>query len=143
MPVIGLSDVTAALAAIQARAEAAAVTIVQRGSAIVEAEAKKQFTQAHTRDTRTPSRPGEPPAVITGTLRRSIAADPVRLDGTVAKGAVYPTAVYSRIQELGGITGRGHHTRLPARPYMQPARKHAEDQLEVVAVTEWGLALRT
>jgi phage gpG-like protein len=29
--------------------------------------------------------------------------------------------VYSRIQELGGRTGRNHATYLPPRPYMRPA----------------------
>jgi phage gpG-like protein len=32
-----------------------------------------------------------------------------------------PTAPYARIQELGGATGRGGATVLPARPYFIPA----------------------
>ncbi|RMI47609.1 hypothetical protein EBO15_01525 [Actinomadura harenae] len=75
----------------------------------------------HPRRTPTPSPPGQPPAVVTGTLRRSVITQVPTGGAGRWIGSVAPTAVYSRIQELGGATGRGHHVLLPARPYVAPA----------------------
>jgi phage gpG-like protein len=58
---------------------------------------------------------------VTGTLRRSITVKgphPLGLGRWEAQ--IGPTAVYGRIQELGGVTGRGGATVLPARPYVAP-----------------------
>lgn len=41
--------------------------------------------------------------------------------GVVSTARVAPTAVYSRIQELGGISGKGHRSKLPPRPYVAPS----------------------
>jgi len=78
--------------------------------------------KTHPPRTPTPSLPGEPPALITGNLRRS-AQDraPQRIGRAIWEGALRMTAVYARIQELGGWAGRDHASHLPPRPYIKPA----------------------
>jgi phage gpG-like protein len=82
-----------------------------------------------------PSVPGTPPARRTGTLARSVRAEPAKVTGDGrAESSVAPHAVYARIQQLGGVIRpvrakalrwedkNGVHfarrVRLPARPYM-------------------------
>jgi hypothetical protein len=84
-----------------------------------------------------PSPPGTPPARRTGTLARSVRAEPAIGSGPRAKSSVAPHTVYARIQQLGGHihvvrakvltdgkTFFGKSVYLPARPYMvmPPAR---------------------
>ena len=140
--IFGINEVVAALEAISLAAQVSAKTIVKRSEAVVETEAKKQFTGAHGRHDPTTSRPGEPPDVVTGTLRRSIKSDPVSVNGWLAKGSVYPTTVYARLQELGGTTGRGGRTNLPARPYMAPAYALSLPKMAAIAAEEWAKAVR-
>lgn len=71
----------------------------------------------------TPSPPGEPPAMLSGTLFQSVKSSvnrhkPVRVGFGTYSIAVSPDTAYARIQELGGSTGTAT---LPARPYMAPA----------------------
>lgn len=95
----------------------------------LEATAKAQFTQSHAAGTQTPSSPGSPPAVITGTLRRSYRTEgPERVGFGKYTAVVGPTVVYARIQELGGDTGRNHATHLPARPAFSKAYSEWLDQ---------------
>ena len=82
-----------------------------------------------------PSPPGTPPARRTGTLARSVRAEPATLGSRGhASASVAPHTVYARIQQLGGDiypvrakvlrwsdksgTHYARHVRLPARPYM-------------------------
>jgi phage gpG-like protein len=78
-----------------------------------------------------PSVPGTPPARRTGTLARSVRAEPATGGGGRATSSVAPHTVYARIQQLGGdihvvrakvlTDGKrfyGKHVHLPARPYM-------------------------
>lgn len=78
-----------------------------------------------------PSPPGTPPARRSGTLARSVRAEPARGTGTRATSSVAPHTVYARIQQLGGTIrvvrakvltdGKrffGKQVTLPARPYM-------------------------
>lgn len=89
----------------------------------------------HPPGTPTPSIPPEPPALVTGNLRRS-AQDriPQRLALAVWEGALRMTAVYARIQALGGWAGRNHATHLPARDYVTPAMKATAGPLRDRAV---------
>lgn len=90
---------------------------------------------------RTGSAPGEPPFLRTGTLRRSVQVDgPEPTGPTSWKGEVGPTAIYSRIQELGGVAGRG--VVLPARPYMQPAFDESLPEIATIYREAWAAALR-
>jgi hypothetical protein len=86
--------------------------------------------------TKTPSPPGQPPALVTGTLRRSVRVVPAAGGGAVARSSVAPHTVYARIQEYGGhiypVRARflrwvedgavhfARHVYLPPRPYMRP-----------------------
>ena len=90
---------------------------------------------------------------LTGNLAAGISTTIVRSDKNSAVAAVGPSAVYGRIQELGGVIkpvrakrlhwvdeeGQ-HHTAmavtLPARPYLRPAADENEDQImQAIAVT--------
>ncbi len=104
---------------------------------------------SHARGTITPSAPGEPPAIISGGLKRSLRLYPAEPAGALrARSHVSPLVIYARIQERGGVvearhtfTDRYGHVRpgylkfsyggsthfarrvvLPARPYMRPTR---------------------
>lgn len=99
----------------------------------------KLTTSSHKKGTPTPSRAGDPPSLVTGTLRRSVKTTPAIPLGTGAwQASVGPTAVYSRIQELGGECGRGGLTRLPARPYLAPALQEMLDSGELWAAFRDG-----
>lgn len=118
-----------------AKVDLAATRIVQRSQSFVERNIKKQFTGAHPRGTPTVSAPGEPPSVVTGALRRSVVSERVQhLGFSEAKGRVYPTVVYARIQELGG----GY---LPARPYVAPGLADSLADLASIAIEEWAKAV--
>lgn len=92
---------------------------------------------SHPAGTQTPAAAGDPPALVSGTLRRSAVIVPAATAGTRAVASCRVAAVYARIQELGGDisvkrakvlydkrTKRafGKSVRLPARPYMEPTR---------------------
>jgi hypothetical protein len=110
---------------------------------------------SHQRLTRTPSPPGEPPALIGGHLKRSLHHYPaVRTGPASASSRVSPLIVYARIQEKGGtIVPHGHpflrwkglggkgfvyarSVTLPERPYMRPAhhRLIADGRLRQAAI---------
>jgi len=96
---------------------------------------------SHPRLTATPSLPGEPPSLISGQLRRSVRRTYSGGSSTRWTTRVAPTTVYARIQELGGLTGRGHRTRLPARPYVRPALARGEDKIRAAAVKAFRRAI--
>lgn len=90
---------------------------------------------SHQAGTPTPAAPGSPPALVTGTLRRSAQVEPAVSAGPRAVASVRVSVIYARIQEKGGTvtvkrakvlankrTGQvfGKSVRLPARPYMKP-----------------------
>jgi len=119
--VTGLSELNGALIALEADLQKATRVATAHAAHLAETAIKQMLTtSSHQKGTPTPSQPGEPPSLITGTLRRSI-----KVRGPVPAGygrwlaEVGPTAVYGRVQELGGTAGRG--AELPPRPYVQPA----------------------
>jgi len=110
----------------------------------------------HPAETRTPSPPGAPPAMITGQLRESI------MVSDLGKGSqVGPTALasstngpYGRFLELGGKhegnmhwreDGQWHSARilmkLP-RPYMKPARDSSLEEIRHIVAREVRDAIR-
>jgi|SRR5581483_10447761 len=104
----------------------------------------KLSQRAHPRGTPTPSAPGQPPAIITGTLRRSVTGQPPQRTGAYRwEAAVGPTAVQGRIQEFGGRTGCHYATTLPPRPYARPAvsQLRASGRLDEVAATAFRRAV--
>jgi hypothetical protein len=91
---------------------------------------------SHAIGTQTPSQPGQPPALMSGTLRRSARAIPAVASGSRATAEVRVGTVYARIQEKGGtvtvkrakVLGNpkvgffGQSVTLPKRPYIKPTR---------------------
>lgn len=135
--VTGTSEAQAALRAIATRAQHANRNTVRDVGFAIEAEAKRQLTtSSHTRDTATPSSPGEPPSLVSGNLRRSVLTRGPTGSGPAATISVGPTAIYSRIQELGGTAGHG--AQLPARPYLTPAAEHVMGQVMGIAARNWA-----
>jgi phage gpG-like protein len=121
---------------------------------LIEKAAKQKLgIRSHQRGTPTPSAPGDPPALISGNLRRSITVTgPEPITANSWRGQVGPTAAYGRIQELGGdITSMhtsmvmmgtaGSGIRLPARPYMQPAYDDSKDEIRAIFEAAWSEAI--
>jgi hypothetical protein len=105
------------------------------GALLVEREIKLILRlTSHKAGTPTPSAPGSPPSYVTGFLARSSETRSARPDGAWRwHSEAGPTAVYSRIQELGGyvhIPARSwqdfgpqrfeEYAHIPARPYVKP-----------------------
>lgn len=76
---------------------------------------------------------GENAPYDTGTLK-SAAEAPPRVERTgkySVEGRVGPQNVeYARIQEYGGVTGRGHRTRIEGKFYMTRAVESLKDECE-------------
>jgi hypothetical protein len=140
---VGVHEFAHALEKLVAEADTAARVATATGGHEIEREAKRQLgLKSHQAGTETPSEPGEPPALVTGTLRRSIHVEgphPEGFGGWVVR--VGPTVIYGRIQELGGDAGRGHAARLPARPYMKPAFEAVTPRLGEIYRAAWGRAI--
>lgn len=97
----------------------------------------------HPPNTPTPSPPGQPPARIGGHLRGSLKpTGPFPTAGGYT-GQLGATAVYARIQELGGRTGRNHASELPPRPYLRPTHRAmlADGSLRRIFADAWRDAL--
>jgi len=121
--VVGVNQLSLALEGLLKSLNVATRTATAHASHLLEREIKQTLsTSSHPRGTPTPSAPGEPPSLISGTLRRSISiTGPIPLGSGRWEAQIGPTAVYGRIQELGGPTGRGGATELPPRPFVRPA----------------------
>lgn len=136
MPVVGDDAAAAALLRILAERQAATKQAVARGAHLIEAHAKLELSRtSHPPGTPTPSRPGQPPSLISGALRRSVTVRGPRGGGSRWEASVGPTIVYGRIQELGGVAGR--RARLPARPYMAPGLERARPQIAKLFKDGW------
>lgn len=136
-----------ALAAQASRADIATKAATGKGAALIDREMKKTLTtSSHKRGTPTPSRPGEPPSLVSGQLRRSVKiVGPARLAPGVYQAKIGPTAVYGRIQDQGGNAGRNGSVRLPPRPFVAPTQKRvtADGSLARVYRDAWLAALRS
>jgi hypothetical protein len=96
---------------------------------------------SHPPGTPTPSAPGTPPAMISGDLAASIVPGELVGEGGVWSITIGPTTVYARIQELGGVCGKGYRTTLPPRPYLGPALELSGDEIGSVFSEGWSAAL--
>lgn len=144
--ITGLDECITALNSMAAQVEGATPRALEGGMTRLDRQARGNLIRlSHRRGTPTPSPPGQPPAKISGALRDSLTQTPPVPDGAGAWSAVLtPDIVYAAIQEFGGMAGRGHRSKIPARPYMRPA---VQDLLKDSAVTDgfaraWGEALR-
>lgn len=127
---LNIASLVAALDGMGARGEAAAMAGAQAGALVAESAIKKQLSiYSHRKGTPTPSPRGSPPAVVSGTLRRSI-----QIETAVGYVDIGPTAVYGRIQELGGYAGRHYSAKLPARPYLRPGYRAARGDIAAAAI---------
>jgi phage gpG-like protein len=140
--VSGVREFNAALSSVVAAQRTATRQATAKLLHQIEAAAKEQLrTSSHRKGTPTPSAPGEPPSLISGGLRRGIrVTGPEAVGATSWSGEVGPTSPQGRIQELGGIAGRG--TVLPARPYMQPAWEQIKPLIAPTYRAAWSGALR-
>lgn len=152
----GLSPWDRALEHKFTRVERSTVRAMREGSRVVERSIKKILrTYTHPEGTPTTSPPGEPPALVTGTLMRSVRVRgpfPGRRRHTY-RSQIGPTAVYARIQELGGRVRKARHsgqigpqrsggyTRIPKRPYVKPATNRVRRDVRRVFVRRWTDAL--
>lgn len=133
---LGVSEFKGAIDASIARQVAATRLAVGKGAHLIEEKTKLALSESsHPKGTPTPSAPGSPPAIVSGTLRRSVrVVGPTSL-GSGFTASIGPTAVYGRIQELGGVAGRG--SRLPARPSLAPGLRDAESELQAIFREAW------
>lgn len=144
--VTGISEATAALRAMAARLESTTPVALHAAAAQVEGKARANLSRySHRRGTPTPSPPGRPPAMISGTLRSNwLVEGPVPNGSGTWVCTLYPTTVYAGIQEVGGWAGRGHGSHLPARPYLRPAAEALvrDGTLRHTFVHAWAAAIR-
>lgn len=106
---------------------------------LIEKRTKEKLgLKSHQKGTPTPSSPGEPPALITGNLRRGIQVEgPIPVTANSWRGSVGPTAVYGRVQELGGATGRSGRSVLPVRPFLEPSYDELKDEIRALFEAAW------
>lgn len=123
--ITGIGEAVDALRAMAVRLDEATARATEAARGLVESKARSNLAlRSHRRGTPTPSPPGQPPALIDGTLRDSFRGTMPTPTGDGGWVCTLSTGlVYSRIQELGGWAGRGHRSHLPPRPYLAPAAK--------------------
>lgn len=146
----GVDEWDAALDAMIERVRAATDQGVDDGLALIQVGAQDNLTHfTHPPGTPTPSAPGDPPALISGALRRAIKARRTKNGPDVYEGRVGPTIIYGRIQELGGRLGQnprhGMWRRpgfLPPRPYLRPAAFNAAPKIRRLLIEVWARAVR-
>lgn len=138
----GVDEFAAALDALQQRMRSATRSATKEGMKLIQRRAHSRLSRYyHPPNTPTPSPPGQPPARISGHLRGSLSpTGPIPTAGGFT-GSIGPTAVYGRIQELGGRAGRNHSVTLPPRPYLAPTVRDARNDLRRVYVEAWQRAL--
>lgn len=94
-------------------------------------------SSTHPPGTETPSRPGQPPSLVSGKLRRSVTRTPPRvIEPGTALCTVGSVAIYASVHEFGPVTitakrypelGNpqvgffGHQVTIPRRPFLAPA----------------------
>lgn len=140
----GADKLDAAFDRMAQRVRSATRAGAKEGIRLVQRRAFVQLSRySHSPGTPTPSPPGQPPARISGHLRGGLSPTSPYATGGGYAGKLGPTAVYSRIQELGGQAGRNHSVTLPPRPYMRPTRASviADGSLRRAFVGAWRRAL--
>lgn len=130
----GVHELEAALTKTVERVQAVSKTAVGEGAHLVEAAMKQRAGEGgrHKKGTPTPATQGSGPAVVSGTLRRSIRVSPVipyGISGYSAK--VGPTVKYGRRVELEFDY-----------PYAKPGLEEVLPRLREVYARAWGAAIR-
>ena len=146
----GADEWAAAADALLERVRSATDRAVDDGLALIQKAAQTNLTHfTHPPGTPTPSAPGDPPALISGALRRSIKVRRTKHGPGVYEGRVGPSIVYGRIQELGGRLGQNPRRGmwrspgfLPPRPYLRPAAFNAAPKVRKLLADAWARAMR-
>jgi phage gpG-like protein len=137
----GLTELGDGLKAAVERVNLATKTATIIGANTIKKNAQTGLAlRSHAKGTPTPSPPGDAPALVSGALRRSITVKDSSYSGMYA-AEIGPTIIYGRIQELGGIAGRGHHAHLPARPYLRPALEFSLPAIAEAYRAAWSSAM--
>lgn len=129
----GLTEFTRGIERLVVRTDIATRNAVVKGAAAIEREAKLKAGEAgrHQRGTPTPAAPGTGPAIITGTLRRSIhTRGPYRRGIGTWEAMIGPSVIYGRRVELEYDY-----------PYMRPAVDLVHKTVLPVLLREWGAAI--
>lgn len=136
MPV-EISAAIHAMSALADRVHAAMEGAVDEGT-----EAVKEQIQGNLRQRLYPpvAPEGEPPAYRSGHLHDEVYTS-FEPTATGAIGQAWPSAVYARIHELSGWTGRGHLSFLPRRPYVEPAMEEQADHFRQIVIAHLTQAL--
>lgn len=102
----------------------------------------RTFTHRESEPTNSPR--GGPPALVTGNLVRSWRSTRPHAGRTphTVETEGGPTTVYSRIQELSGMAGRGHLTFIPKRPYVRPMVLVSRRGVRRIHMNAWRAAIR-
>lgn len=157
--VTGADDWSGHVRGILERARTETDGAVDDSLATIERAAQANLARySHGPGERTGSPPGQPPALVSGALRRSIKSRRTAHGPTVYEGAVGPTIVYAAIQERGGTIlpkrgpflawrtadgwRRARSVTLPARPYMRPAVTDSIPRIRQIFIDAWTRAIR-
>src|ERR1017187_275061 len=146
----GVSEAISALEKLKAKVTLATREATAKSGSVLQATAVAEFNH------------GDAPHTRTGNLQRSIRTWPVVQEGPARyRVQVNPTAIYSRIQELGGTitpkekdflswigvradgtVGRIYKrsVTLRPRPYLRPATESMGPKMEIVYGTAWRSA---
>lgn len=131
--VTGVPEVSAAFALMMATTTEATGDTVSKVLHQVKRHERTQLSRGwHPPGTPTGSIPPNPPWRVSGDLSRSVEVEEPHLAGWLWTGRMGPTAVYARIQELGGFVRianlgsvgpqrRSSYAYLPPRPHLRPA----------------------
>lgn len=141
---LGLGEFLAALKRAEEQAGEASRDAVAQTAAMVEREAKANFSGSHRRGE--PHVGGDKPNVVTGNLRRSIHADPIRRYSLAEYGTIIaPRAVYGRRVELGWphSDGQRGHGVTRAFPYFTEPAAKARREFPRIAEERWARYLRS
>ena len=138
----GVDEFAAALDALAQRMHSATRKATGDGIKLLQRRTHSRLSRYyHPPNTPTPAPPGGPPARISGHLRGSLTPTGPYATGTGYTGQLGPTAVYGRIQELGGQAGRNHSVTLPPRPYLEPTVRDSRNDLRRLYVDAWARAM--
>lgn len=141
--VSGVKEIHAAFDKIIRQTRAVNRAIVAEAAAVVEAEAKRNFSGSHKRGA--PHVGGRKPNTVTGTLRRSIGHEAIVNDGIGGAATVLgPRTIYGRRVELGfvGTDSLGRHYDQPPFPYFTPAVRATRTKVSQIARRRWTASTR-
>jgi hypothetical protein len=130
----GEDQLKKALDALLLRIDGASKQIVAQGSALAISAAQRNFEGTHKKGE--PHIGGSLPNIVTGDLRRSITADPMRRYATASYGLkLGPRMIYARSVEFGYNGSRGY-------PYFTPAIRQVTPAINQTAQRLWAQATK-